>query len=71
MVNVTYEENKKVNEYPKTMISSDGAVILFTSLGVGACIAPSKSIPMGDHSKCWDVSRFTDFYGIVTIKSER
>ena len=66
---VNFTKNSK--PYPKLMISDKGIIVLFTTYCNGFCVNKSESdLTIGSHSSNWDMSRFTDFDGTVTLQND-
>lgn len=57
-------------KYPCLMISTEGAVVLFSDLNIGTYLSGGPQCSTGYHSKTWIMSCFTPFHGEVHLKSD-
>ena len=58
------------NSYPKLMITSDGDIVLFTSISTGTLVFNATDIwPVGDYDVRWTDEDFTDFEGTITLSN--
>jgi hypothetical protein len=59
-----------IRSFPKLMQSIDTSdVVLFTKNEIGIVIV-SFFHNVGYYSECWNMKRFTDYNGTVTLKNE-
>ena len=71
MNSVKYEYPTNRKEYPKLMINTSGTVVLFLQANKGTVIFCEKSSVhgTGEFFFGWDMSRFEDFNGSITLES--
>ena len=58
--------------YPKLMTSQvcPDAVVLFTTQSEGMVVVGSSRYFLGEYSKTWNMNKFNDYNGSVTLENE-
>lgn len=70
MKSVVKNSSQKAIKFPKLMGAKDGTVVLFWSSNRGMQITHGSDGYIGHHTSCWDMSKFEDFHGSVTLSNE-
>lgn len=70
MVKTAIKITEKDSEFPKMMIGDDGQVVLFSCTGIGVVVTSGGEDELGEYSEYWEMDRFSDFTGSVTITNE-
>lgn len=65
---ISETKEKVTGDFPKLMISADGVIVLMKSPTYGAVVGGKDHV--GRISATWDMSRFTDYHGEVTLRNE-
>lgn len=68
-VDVKMKKVKAKPEYPYLGIFDNGAIILFTGIGIGTCIADGGVHHVGEYGITWEEESATFFTGEINLSN--
>ena len=63
-------KESKERKYPWLGISVNGTIVLFTDKSRGIVLFNAAYLVLGSYSTDWDMEKFTDFEGEITLSNE-